>query len=141
VTLLTYQPNKEAEMQDPYTSNWEKNAYQVGMEQFQLLCHRVAEEKYPIPECLHSADEWEACLEAGCNMSPEQVSLTHQLIVRYEKLADSSIREHMVEPEGSYFGTSSCFVNAAVRYRCQDQIGLNVGGCGRLVVSLCRIST
>jgi len=102
-------------MQNPYTSTWEAKAYEIGMEQFQLLCHRVAEETIPTPECEHSADEWEACLEAGCNMSPEQVALTHKLIVRYEKLADSSIREHMVEPEGSYFGTSSCFINAAVR--------------------------
>jgi hypothetical protein len=102
-------------MQNPYTSTWEHNAYQVGMEQFQLLCHRVAEEKYPTPGCSHTADEWEKCLDRGCNINLDQITLAHQLIGRHEKMAHDSIMYFMSEPDGDYFGTSSCFVNAAVR--------------------------
>lgn len=102
-------------IQNPYTDDWKNNAYQVAMEQFQLQCNRVAEEVHPTPECNHSSAEWEKCLDAGCNINLDQITLAHQLIERHGKMAHDSIMKHMVEPEGSYFGTSSCYVNAAVR--------------------------
>jgi hypothetical protein len=69
---------------------------------------------HPNTKCDHSTAEWETCLEQDCGVNPERDELYGKLLEHYQEDAHAAIIEHMVEPVGSYFGTSSCWMNAAL---------------------------
>lgn len=106
-------------LNNPYAGGndeWMIAAFDAAAMEFDLLCRRAASRVFPIVPCNHPADEWESCLGQGCNMpSAEQECLYSKMFTHYAVMATEAITRHMVEPVDSYFGTSSCWKNAASR--------------------------
>lgn len=111
-----YQELDEMRDQNPFIGldEWKSAAYKAASMEFQVLCQREAELIYPTSECDHPASEWESCLALGCDLNPARDDLYESLVERYQEQAHRSIILHMVEPVGSYFGTQSCWSNAAL---------------------------
>lgn len=103
-------------MKNPYKNDkWLKDAFDAASDQFDLICWRLARETFPIKECSHPSDQWEFCLGHCFNAPPEQNILYKKLIKTYSDMAYKAISGNMYEPCDSYFGTYSCWQNAALR--------------------------
>ena len=102
-------------LNNPYSDEWKTAAYDAAVDEFSLLCRREAASVFPNKTCDHPSSDWESCLEQGCEAAPIEQDILYQKVYQhYSSMVHESIVNHMVEPVDSYFGTSSCWTNAAI---------------------------
>src|SRR5512136_1978302 len=95
-------------LNNPYASSndeWVIAAFDAAATEFNIICHKQAEEIFPTVQCSHPSDEWELCLARGCYEPPvEQGILYDKIFSHYAEMAKDAIVKNMYEPVDSYFG-------------------------------------